>query len=300
MKSTVAAGLVFALLLPAFLQGAGCGPADPASKPGASTLGGSALTGSGGAGGTSPAAATGVENAAVGSTGNSVTSSTSSGGSQGGGASGADGMAGAGGAGGATAVQCRADETWRPAVRFAWVDPVDFGAVPDGETDATAALEAAVEALPDAGGIVRFRAGTYLKQHKLWTIRKNHVLLWAPDGRATLHGTVRAQTAAERDDPSFCGPREQATIFERVVGGGVHGLRFSSNAAERLSCAETNQIVLDAVQGFEIAGVEISGASGTGIFAWHSDADDPPARDLHIVGNYIHHTYADSIHHTRG
>jgi hypothetical protein len=58
--------------------------------------------------------------------------------------------------------------------------------------------------------------------------------------------------------------------------------------------------VLDAVQGFEVVGVEISGASGTGVFAWHSDADEPPARDLRIVGNYIHHTYADSIHHTRG
>lgn len=300
MKTSVASTLMISLILPGFLQGTGCGPADPApSKPGPSTTASGSLTGSGGAGGTQSPAATAVENAVV--TGSSVTgSSGATGSTNGAGASGTDGTAGAAGAGGAPNSECLAEETWRQAARFALVDPLDFGADPDGETDATAALEAAVEALPDAGGIVRFRAGTYLKQRKLWTIRKNHVLLWAPDGRATLHGTVRAQTDEEKDDPSFCGPREQATIFQRVVGGGVHGLRFSSDAEERLSCAESNQIVLDAVQGFEISGVEISGSSGTGVFAWHSDADDPTARDLRIVGNYVHHTYADSIHHTRG
>lgn len=204
------------------------------------------------------------------------------------------------GAAGDSGTSCRSDDTWRSSSRFAVADPVDFGASPDGVGDATPALEAAVDALPETGGIVLFSAGTYLKPGQLWRIQKDHVLLWAPGGRATLHGTVRRQTQEELDDPSFCGPREQATIFERTRGGGVHGLKFSSNASERLSCAETNQIVLDGVQGAEIVGVEISGSSATGIFAWHSDADGLPASDLFIVGNYIHHAHADSIHHTRG
>src|SRR6187402_222511 len=138
MKIRIASSLAFALVLPAFLQGAGCGPADPAPpEPGSSTEAGGSLTGPGGGGGTHPATATGVENAVVGNVGSVTGSPMTS--TNGGGASGADGMAGAAGAGGAPATQCRAEETWRRAARFALVDPVDFGAVPDGSTDATAA-----------------------------------------------------------------------------------------------------------------------------------------------------------------
>lgn len=262
------------------------------------SAGGAGATTSGsGASGTEPATST--ENAALTSSSSSGGTSQGAGGSAGGTAGGgnAGGMAGAAGEGGTA---CETEDLWRPSSRVAVVDPVDFGAAPDGVTDATPALEAAVDALPETGGVVLFRAGSYLKPRQLWRIQKDHVLLWAPGGRATLHGTVRQQTQEERDDPSFCGPREQATIFEHTQGGGVHGLKFSSDASERLSCAETNQIVLDGVQGAEIVGVEISGASATGIFAWRSDADGPPSSELFIVGNYIHHTYADSIHHTSG
>jgi len=263
-------------------------------------------TSSAAAGGNTGQHATGAENTALTSSSSSGGAAVDSGslgggGSSAGGDDGGDigGAAGAAGASGAAGGSCSIDATWRES-KLAVVDPLDFGAVADGSTDVTPSLEAAVAALPDTGGVVLFAAGIYLKQQQLWTITKDHVLLWAPESRATLHGTVREQTPEEANDPSFCGPREQATIFQRTRGGGVHGLRFSSNASERLSCAETNQIVLDGVQGSEIVGVEIAGASGTGIFAWHSDAEGPPSQELFIVGNYIHHTYADSIHHTRG
>jgi hypothetical protein len=195
---------------------------------------------------------------------------------------------------------CDAERLWRSSERFAVVAPTDYGAAGDGETDDTAALEAAVDALPETGGIVLFGEGTYLKARQLWTVEKDHVLLWAPNGRATLHGTVRVRTSEELADDTFCGPREQATLFRRTVGGGVHGLAFSSDATERLSCAESSQIVMDGVDGFEVVGVEVSGSSATGLFAWSSDAEAGVSRNLRIVGNYIHHTYADSIHHTAG
>jgi hypothetical protein len=195
---------------------------------------------------------------------------------------------------------CRGDGPWALSTRFTVTNPRQFGAVGDGIADDTAALAAAVNALPARGGIVRFAPGSYRKANHTWTLSKDHVLLWSPSGDATIHGTVRLRTPQERLDRSYCGPREQATIFQRTRGGGVHGLRFTSDATERLSCAETSQLVLDGVQEFEVVGVEIAGSSSVGIFAWRSATHGIPARSLRIVGNYVHHTHADAIHHTAG
>jgi hypothetical protein len=195
---------------------------------------------------------------------------------------------------------CRGDGPWAPSTRFTVTSPKQFGAVGNGVADDTAALAGAVNALPARGGIVRFEPGSYRKANHIWTLSKDHVLLWSPSGDATIHGAVRVRTAKERLDGSYCGPREQATIFQRTRGGGVHGLRFTSDATERLSCAETSQLVLDGVQEFEVVGVEIAGSSSVGIFAWRSDIHGLPARNLRIVGNYVHHTHADAIHHTAG
>jgi hypothetical protein len=219
------------------------------------------------------------------------------------GSAGALGVAGddsgtdAGGSGG-TGVSLSPDDVFRPSTRFALVNPKDHGAKGDGTTDDAEALEKAFAAVPAGGGIVLFPAGTYLKDQSRVAVTKSHTLLWAPNRRATIHGTVRSLTEQERDD-ELCGVRQQALVFQRTVGGGIYGLRFTSNATERTSCAEDCQILLDTVDGIDIVGTEVDGASACGVFAWSSAAASR-SQNLFVEGNFFHHTYADSIHHTHG
>ncbi|HEY3500046.1 MAG TPA: glycosyl hydrolase family 28-related protein, partial [Polyangiaceae bacterium] len=190
------------------------------------------------------------------------------------------------------------DELFRPSTRFTVINPKDYGALGDGVTDDAAALESAFAAVPAAGGIVLFPAGTYLKERRLVRVTQSHTLLWAPNRRATIHGTVRTLTDEERA-ADLCGVRQQAIVFRQTTGGGVYGLRFGSDAVERTSCAEDCQITLDTVNGFEVVGTEVEGAPACGVFAWSSRSGER-SENLFVEGNYIHHTYADSVHHTHG
>ena len=180
--------------------------------------------------------------------------------------------------------------------RFTLVNPKDHGAKGDGTTDDAEALEKAFAAVPAGGGIVLFPAGTYLKDQSRVAVTKSHTLLWAPNRRATIHGTVRSLTEQERDD-ELCGVRQQALVFQRTVGGGIYGLRFTSNATERTSCAEDCQILLDTVDGIDIVGTEVDGASACGVFAWSSAAESR-SQNLFVEGNFFHHTLCgfDSPH----
>jgi hypothetical protein len=202
-----------------------------------------------------------------------------------------------GGAGGAAAL-LSPDETFRRSTRFTLINPKDYGAKGDGATDDAKALEQAFAAVPATGGIVLFPAGNYLKQQRLVHVTKDHTLLWSPNRRATIQGTVRSRTQAERD-AGLCGVRQQAIIFQKTTGGGVYGLSFTSNATERTSCAEDCQMTLDTVDGLEVVGTEVNGGAGCSVFAWSSVAASK-SQNLFIEGNFFHHTYADSIHHTHG
>lgn len=46
-------------------------------------------------------------------------------------------------------------------MNYAWIDVKDYGAVGDGTTDDTTAIQAAINALPTAGGVVHFPKGIY-------------------------------------------------------------------------------------------------------------------------------------------
>ncbi len=209
----------------------------------------------------------------------------------------ADGAA-AGGASGIGGSAVTPEDLFRATTRFAVVNPTAYGARGDGLADDAAALQNAFAAVPATGGIVLFPAGTYLKERRLVKVTKSHTLLWAPNRRATIHGTVRSRTQEEKND-KLCGVRQQAIVFQQTVGGGVYGLRFTSNATERTSCAEDCQMTFDTVDGMEVVGTEVIGGPGCGVFAWSSKAGSK-SQNLFVEGNYIHHTYADSIHHTHG
>ncbi len=209
-------------------------------------------------------------------------------------ASGSGGQVSSAGSGGALLP----NDVFRRSTRFTIVNPKDHGAKGNGTTDDAAALELAFGAVPDSGGIVLFPAGTYLKDRRLVRVTKSHTLLWAPNRRATIHGTVRLRTQTERDN-QLCGVRQQAIVFQQTLGGGLYGLRFTSDATERTSCAEDCQVTLDTVDGMEVVGIEVNGGPGCGVFAWSSKASFK-TQNLFVEGNFFHHTYADSIHHTHG
>jgi hypothetical protein len=275
-------------------SGAGAAGAGRGGSSGSSNdAGNAALAGASGAGaasgqaGSSPAA--GGEAGAQGEAGESGASGSAAGG--------ASGSAGEGGNGGAPDAVAPGD-VFRASTRFTLINPKDYGAEGDGSNDDAEALQAAFDAVPEGGGIVLFPAGTYLKHQRQVRVNQSHTLLWSPNRRATLHGTVRSLTQEERDD-GLCGARQQAVSFRQTTGGGVYGLRFTSDASERTSCAEDCQITLDTALGMEVVGTEIDGAAACGVFAWSSRADGR-SEELYVEGNFIHHTYADSVHHTHG
>jgi hypothetical protein len=49
----------------------------------------------------------------------------------------------------------------------------------------------------------------------------------------------------------------------------------------------------------DVVGTEVTGGPGCSVFAWSSKSG-ASSQNLYIEGNYFHHTYADSIHHTHG
>lgn len=255
----------------------------------AGTTSGSGRAGSEGAGGKAGAGSAGTTEHGGADAAGEAGSSASGGAGEAG-----DATAGAGGTGDTIGP----DDLFRPSTRFPIINPKDYGARGDGSSDDAAALGAAFDAVPDSGGIVLFPAGTYLKERTLVRVTKSHTLLWAPNRRATIHGTVRTLTAEERD-ADLCGVRQQAIVFRQTTGGGVYGLRFTSDAIERTSCAEDCQMTLDTVDGWEVVGTEVNGGPGCGVFAWSSKSGSR-SQSLYVEGNFIHHTYADSVHHTHG
>jgi hypothetical protein len=267
---------------------------------GAGTAGASSVAGSGGnAGAGARAGASADAGASSQAGGRAGVAGRTGGESDAGDASaGASGASGEDGGAAGVGSSLGPDDVFRPSTRFTVIDPKDYGAEGDDSTDDADALQRAFDAVPASGGIVLFSAGTYLKKERLLRVKRDHTLLWGPNRRATIHGTVRSLTQSERDD-DLCGVRQQAIVFQQQSGGGVHGLRFTSNATERTSCAEDCQMTLDTVDGMEVVGTEVSGGPGCSVFAWSSKSGEK-SQNLYIEGNYFHHTYADSIHHTHG
>jgi hypothetical protein len=161
------------------------------------------------------------------------------------------------------------------------VNPIDQGAVGDGAADDLAALARSVDALPAAGGIVYLPPGTRFRKTNLLVITKPHVKLWAPNGQAEIFQSI----AGER--------RRQSILCRNTSGCGMFGLKLVSDASARFDALEDNQISADGSALVEVVGCEIQGSAAAGIFLYGS-------REHYIEGNYIHHTWADHVHHTNG
>lgn len=174
-----------------------------------------------------------------------------------------------------------ADGTWSPLSVLTITDPLAFGAKGDGVADDLSALKAAVSALPATGGVVFFPPAKTFKKSDLLIITKSHVKLWSVNRSGEIFQSIAGQQ------------RKQAIIFRGTTGSGVFGLKLRSDGAARYSALEDNQIALDKAQFTELVGNEIQGSAAAGVFAYGST-------EHYIEGNYIHHTWADHIHHTNG
>jgi hypothetical protein len=171
------------------------------------------------------------------------------------------------------------DDTWSPLSLIAIVNPLDHGAVGDGAADDLAALSATVAALPAAGGIVYFPEGKSFRKTDLLIITKAHVKLWAENRKSEIFQQVNGVR------------RRQSLLCRNTQGCGFFGLLLRSDATMRFDALEDNQISIDHGSDTEIVGNEIFGSAATGIMLYGSQRQ-------WIEGNYIHHTWADHIHHT--
>ncbi len=170
---------------------------------------------------------------------------------------------------------------WSALTVMQVVNPMNFKAAGNGTTDDLSALNAAINALPAAGGIVFFPSGRTFKKTNLLTITKSHVKLWSPNRQAEIFQSVNGQR------------RRQSILCRNNTGCGVFGLKLRSDAVARFDALEDNQISADKATLVEVAGVEIQGSAATGMFLNGS-------KEHYIEGNYVHGTWADHIHHTAG
>jgi hypothetical protein len=161
------------------------------------------------------------------------------------------------------------------------VTPTDHGAIGDGTTDDLPALTATLNALPSTGGIVYLPEGASFKKTNLLVITKSHVKFWAPNRQAELFQSVAGQR------------RHQAILCRSNAGCGFFGVSFRSDATARFDALEDNQIAADRGSLVEVVGCDVQSSAAVGVFLYGST-------ESYIEGNYIHHTWADHIHHTNG
>ena len=123
--------------------------------------------------------------------------------------------------------------------------------------------------------------GASFKKTNLLVVTKSHVKFWAPNRQAELFQSVGGQR------------RRQSMLCRNNTGCGFFGVAFRSDAAARFDALEDNQISADHATLVEVVGCDIRGSAAVGVFLYGST-------ESYIEGNYIHHTWADHIHHTDG
>ncbi len=172
-------------------------------------------------------------------------------------------------------------ESWGPLSVLPVIHPGDFGAVGDGLTDDTLALQSALDSLVD-GGILRVDADTTYRTTDVVRITNDHVKLWSPSGS----GGILADTEGV--------DRRQAVIVDGASNVGLFGLRFESTADRRLTALEDSAVVLDGAHGSEIVGLEVSNSASVAVMVFGASSM------TYVTANNIHHTWADAVHFTDG
>lgn len=173
-----------------------------------------------------------------------------------------------------------AQEVWAPS-SIPVVAPYDYGDTSNCSANGLPALNAAIAALPAAGGVVRL-AGP---NGSPWCTRKDDLLVVAKPN-VLLWGENRAGQIFERQ----AGLQDKSAIAFTAGGGGVYGVLITGDGARRWTTPNSNSVVFWMTSNNEVVGSDISGAS-VGVFMYGGGTS-------FIEGNRIHHTWADHIHHT--
>jgi hypothetical protein len=156
------------------------------------------------------------------------------------------------------------------------VDVVAFEGPGDGSSDATQAIQAAIDALGDAGGTVRLPAGTFVHQG---VIRLR--------SRVTLEG-VGDQTVLLASEPT-----QAAIAAVDVSDVTIRNVKLASRATQRRSDLYSHQLTIAQAEGARVEGVHIDGSAAAGIFIHGS-------RRVRVSGCKVANTLADGIHTTGG
>jgi hypothetical protein len=153
-------------------------------------------------------------------------------------------------------------------------DILDFGAVGDGRTDNTRAVQRAFDYAKANGAAVFIPAGTF-----------NHSGTLVGDG-ITVFGT---------GDSSLLKATRygQEALILRGTGGAVSNIHLSGMDGARGSGVNAVGIFVDGAQQFSIENVHLDHGSDAGIFAMRAGYG-------HIANNLIENTKSDSIHMTAG
>src|SRR4051794_20237756 len=78
-----------------------------------------------------------------------------------------------------------------------------------------------------------FRAAKTFRKADVLYVDKSHVKLWAPNREATIYSQIAGLA------------RHSGVIFRNITGGGIFGVRFTSDATARFDALEDNQIATD-------------------------------------------------------
>ena len=155
------------------------------------------------------------------------------------------------------------------------VDPSSFGAVGDGTTDDTAALQHALDSL-EAGDTLVIPAGKTYRHSDVLTIRNAGVRLSGP---GTLLATNEERSAVSIDAANV------------TVDGGLE-LKIAKTT-RRWDAPDQNKLNLLGHSGAVVRGVFVDGAAAAGIFAYG-------ASNYLIEDVTVENTRADGIHNTNG
>jgi hypothetical protein len=141
-----------------------------------------------------------------------------------------------------------------------WINPLaaDYGADPTGVNDSTAAIQAAISAVPASGGVVYLPAGTYKVSSTLNITASGVYLAGAGRWATTISFTGTGDCIRALDASTY--------TTRTVQGGGVLGLTIAASGAGSGSCGlhagDFLQYRID---------VAITGFSGTSNIGLHLD-----------------------------
>ncbi len=175
------------------------------------------------------------------------------------------------------------ESVWSTLSVMAVENPMDHGAVGNGTADDTTALNNTIAALPAGGGIVYLPPGTSFRKTAVINVSQDHLKFWAPNRQSEIFGDVGGT-----------GDDLQAIFALATDGFGFFGVKLRSNATSRGGTGDDHMISMGSGTTLvEVCGCEIQGSRASGVFLFGSDGS-------YVEGNYVHHTYADHIHHTFG